>query len=227
MPKKPLLSIGMAVHTDYQGAYFTLSSFRLHHNEVLKDIEFVIINNKPDNADGQAVRELGKPTSWVNEGCHGVRYHEFTEYDSTSKTRNLIFEHATADHVLVTDCHVLFEQGSIAKLIQHYKENPQDRNLNSGPLRYDDLIHLSTHFTNTWGGHMWGQWAQAWACSCGEGVHFDCAVRKPMPGQPPRVMYRKLHLDATPINSCFKCKKSFPKLIWHNHEQPLMDLGYT
>ena len=35
----------------------------------------------------------------------------------------------------------------------------------SGPMLYDTLGNLSTHFVDFWRGEMWGIWGQAWeAC---------------------------------------------------------------
>ena len=58
------LTIGMATHDDYDGLYFSLQSIRLHHPEILDDIEFVIIDNNPNSAHGKSIRNLLK---WIKE----------------------------------------------------------------------------------------------------------------------------------------------------------------
>ena len=48
------LTIGLTVYDDYDGAYFTLQSLRMHHKEVADRLEFVIINNNPNSKQGKA-----------------------------------------------------------------------------------------------------------------------------------------------------------------------------
>ena len=72
------LTIGMATHDDYDGLYFSLQSIRLHHPEILDDIEFVIIDNNPNSAHGKSIRNLLK---WIKEP---VQYLPFTKFQSTT-----------------------------------------------------------------------------------------------------------------------------------------------
>ena len=39
-----------------------------------------------------------------------------------------------------------------------YRDHPETRDLNQGPLLNDDLRSLSTHFDPIWGQHMYGKW---------------------------------------------------------------------
>jgi hypothetical protein len=79
------LTIGMCVYNDYDGVYFTLQSLRLHHSEVMNNVEFVIVNNSKDQDQANALKAL------VNHIKQPIQYIEFTEYESTS-VRNKIFE---------------------------------------------------------------------------------------------------------------------------------------
>lgn len=145
------LTIGMAVHDDLDGLYFTIQSIRMFHKEVLDDIEFVIIDNNPSGTHAKCIREF---IDWIEEP---VQYLPFTKYNSTI-VRNKIFELADTPYVLSIDSHVLIESGAIKKLIDFY-ENTQDKgNLLQGPLVYDNLKGISTHFDLVWQSNMWGVW---------------------------------------------------------------------
>ena len=45
------------------------------------------------------------------------------------------------------------------KLIDFYDRDPDTKNLHQGPLVYDDLGNISTHFDPVWRGQMYGIWA--------------------------------------------------------------------
>jgi hypothetical protein len=145
------LTIGMATHDDYDGVYFTIQNIRLCHPEVMDDIEFVIIDNNPSGPHGACVRKF---IEWVKEP---VQYLPFTKYKSTT-IKNKVFELADTPYVMCIDSHVLLEPGSIKKLIDFYDFGKDFGNLLQGPLVYDDLISISTHFDNVWSNYMWGQW---------------------------------------------------------------------
>ena len=146
------LTIGMATHDDYDGLYFSLLSIRLHHPEILDDIEFVIIDNNPNSAHGKSIRNLLK---WIKEP---VQYLPFTKFQSTT-VKNKVFELADTPYVLCMDSHVLVEPGSLKKLIDFYDSGKDLGNLLQGPLIYDDMSSISTHFELVWSGFMWGKWA--------------------------------------------------------------------
>jgi len=147
------LTIGMATHDDYDGVYFTIQHIRMFHKEILNDIEFVIVDNNPKSPCGHAIREL---TDWIKEP---IQYLPFTKYQSTS-IKNKVFELADTPYVLCIDCHVMLEAGSIEKLISFYDSFEDNGNLLQGPLIYDDMTSISTHFDlSTWSSHMWGTWA--------------------------------------------------------------------
>ena len=40
-----------------------------------------------------------------------------------------------------------------------YEQNPETNDLYQGPLVYDDLNNISTHFNPNWSGQMYGTWA--------------------------------------------------------------------
>lgn len=145
------LTIGMAVYDDFDGAYFTIQSLRMHHlNNLDIDSEIVVIDNNPHSASG---KEL---CSFVENWAKG-RYVPFSEKKGTS-VRNEIFNNSNGDYTLCIDSHVLLEHNAIQNLIDYFVENPNTKNLLSGPLLYDDLINISTHFDPVWREGMYGIW---------------------------------------------------------------------
>ena len=115
MNDKPFLTIGMATYDDYHGVYFSIQALRMYHKEVMDEVEFIIIDNNPKGTHGGELRKL---TDWISN----VRYVPEEKWVSTA-VRNKIFEEAKGEFVMSMDCHVLFEQGSIKKLIDYYKQN--------------------------------------------------------------------------------------------------------
>lgn len=146
------LTIGMATYDDYDGVYFTIQSIRMYHKEVLNDIEFVIIDNNPSGNHAKPIREL---TDWIKEP---IQYFPYTKFKSTT-VKNKVFEIADTPYVMCIDSHVMLEPGSLKKLIDFYDAGLDNGNLLQGPLIYDDLSNISTHFDLNWSGHMWGTWA--------------------------------------------------------------------
>ena len=145
------LTIGMATFDDYDGLFFTIQSIRMFHKEILDDIEFVIIDNNPNSVHGRLIREF------ITHIQEPVQYFGFTKYNSTS-IKNKVFDLADTPYVLCLDSHVFIEPTSISKLIKFYDDKLDNKNLIQGPLVYDDLITISTHFDSVWSSHMWGRW---------------------------------------------------------------------
>lgn len=145
------LTIGMATYNDYDGVYFTIQALRMYHSEVMDDVEFVIVNNSPDEKYHEALTDFSKQIK------QPIKYIQFTDYSSTS-IRNLVVDHANTPYVLVVDCHVLLEQGSIKKLIDYFDSGLDNGNLLQGPLLHDDLKSVYTSFNDVWGGGMQGKW---------------------------------------------------------------------
>jgi len=145
------LTIGMCVYDDYEGAYFTIQSLRLHHKEIMNQVEFVIVNNNPYSDNGDAL------VRFVEKIKEPIQYLEFTHYSSTS-IKNKVFELADTPYVLCMDCHVLLSPNSLAKLIRFFDEGRDNGNLLQGPLIHDDMQTFSTHFDPVWSGGMLGKW---------------------------------------------------------------------
>ena len=141
------LTIGMATYNDFGGVYLTLQSLRLYQD--LHDTELLVVDN------------YGCPdTKRLVEGwVHGARYVLATEVRGTAAAKDLVFREAQGEAVLCCDSHVLFAPGAIRRLKEYYREPPECPDLLQGPLVYDDLQTISTHFEPVWRGEMWGIWA--------------------------------------------------------------------
>lgn len=148
---KPKLTVGMATFDDFDGVYFSIQALRMYHPEIVNDIEILVIDNNPDGPHGHEIRNL------IGH-IKNARYVPFKEYQSTI-VRNKIFEFASSPFVISIDCHVLFVPGSLKRLIDYYEQNPDTKNLYQGPLLYDDLKSISSHFDPVWRGQMFGIWA--------------------------------------------------------------------
>jgi hypothetical protein len=144
------LTIGIPTFDDYDGVYFTIQSIRMYHSEILNDVEIIVLDNNPYSKHGEALRNF--ITSVPN--CKVI---PFTEYSSTF-VKGKIFEYANTPYVMCVDSHVLLYPESIKKLITFFENGKDEGNLLHGPLLYDDMKHISTHFDLVWRGQMWGTW---------------------------------------------------------------------
>jgi glycosyltransferase involved in cell wall biosynthesis len=150
MSKK--LTIGMAVYDDYDGVFFSVQALRLYQlNDIENEVEIVVIDNNPESPQGKATK------NFISNYVHG-KYVPFIGKKSTS-VRNEIFKHATGEYVVCMDSHVMFIPGAIKALMQYYEQNPETKNFIQGPLIYDDLKNISTHFDPVWRDNMFGIWA--------------------------------------------------------------------
>lgn len=145
------LTIGMVTYDDFDGVFFSIQAVRMYHPEILKDIEFVVIDNHPSSRHGEEVSNFCK---WIKEP---IQYVAFSDYNSTS-LRNLVFQNARTDYVLCMDCHVLFYSSALKRLLDFFCEGKDLGNLLQGPMIYDNLEGISTHFNPIWNHRMWGTW---------------------------------------------------------------------
>ena len=145
------LTIGISTFDDFDGLYFTIQSIRMHHKEVLDQLEFIIVDNNPSSNHGKCIRDL---TEWIKEP---FQYIPFTKYQSTI-VRNKIFALSDTPYTMSIDSHVLLEPGSLKKLIDYFDSGQDHGNLLQGPLVYDDMENISTHFDLKWSSYMWGVW---------------------------------------------------------------------
>jgi hypothetical protein len=134
------LTIGMATYNDYDGVYFTVQSIRMNNPELNGALEFVVIDNDPGGPCSQALSQLG---NWID----GYRYVPRGEWSGTA-IRNAVFEEASSPFVLCIDSHVFIIPGALSKLIMHFETDPDSGDLLQGPLMYDDLRRIATHWNH-------------------------------------------------------------------------------
>lgn len=169
--KRPERTIGMAHFQDFHGAYFTLQSLRLNNPEYMETTEFVIVDNSPGSAHSNDLKNL---VAKMQHNTAGVVWVEMTNPQGTSPSRNRIFDEASGEYVLAMDCHVILPPGALFTLDEYYRENPECKDIISGPLLYDSLKkdELASHYGNVWRAEMWGIWESAWISDDGEGPIF-------------------------------------------------------
>ncbi|HVJ65795.1 MAG TPA: glycosyltransferase [Bdellovibrionota bacterium] len=145
------LTIGMAVYEDFDGVYFSIQALRYYHQEApMSRIKFLVVDNCPSGKHSETIRKFV-------EGIGGT-YIGTDEVKGTA-VRNLIFERAQTELVLCMDSHVLIEPGAVRQLLEYYDKHPQSQDLLQGPLVYDDIYHMASHFQPEWRGGMYGTWA--------------------------------------------------------------------
>jgi hypothetical protein len=144
------LTIGMATYDDYDGVYFTLQALRLYHPEAVAEVEFIVIDNHPDGV-------CAEPLKALENYIPNYRYIPEQARSGTS-VKSRVFDEAVGEFVLCMDSHVFVLPGAVKKLLQYFADHPATPDLLHGPLLYDDLAGLSTHFHPQWRGGMYGTW---------------------------------------------------------------------
>ena len=145
------LTIGLPCYDDYEGVYFSVQALRMYHPGFVSTENLLIVDNNPQSSQGLATKQLAD--------SQGIKYIPFERSHGPANSKNLVFENAETDYVLCMDSHVFIDSGALYKLIEYYKKNPGTKDLIHGPLLYDDLKTVSTHFDMKWRGDMWGIWA--------------------------------------------------------------------
>lgn len=161
----PFLTIGMATYDDYDGVYFSLQAIRLYHPEIVDEVEFLIIDNHPDGPCAAALKDLEKHIP-------NLRYIPAADVTGTA-VRDRVFSEAGGEFVLCMDCHVLFAPASLRKLIDYFRSVPESGDLIQGPLIYDDLATISTHWLEGWREGMFGYWYKNPAGAESDGQPFE------------------------------------------------------
>ena len=215
------LTIGMAHHTDFNGAYFTIQDIRkelIFNNraDLLQNIEFIIIENNKDSEHAKTLQKFVRsnigPT--VNIVTLDSNY-------GPSAAKNRIIEEATGQFVLIMDCHVLLcpTVKVIEDLFTFMEYNKKTKNLYTGPLVYDSMRSISTHYNDEWSGQMWGTWGLAWECIC-ESYNFSVLQRDH------KCKFVSL-VEQKEVTECGFCGRELPKeLRFAGHEGPLKSEGY-
>jgi hypothetical protein len=170
-PRKPpkKLTIGMATYDDYDGVYFTLQAIRMYHPEILDNTEFVVIDNHPDGPTAQALKDL---ENWIPN----YRYVPKGDISGTA-IRDCVFQEASGEIVICMDCHVFIAPGALKRLLAYFDAHPGTVDLLQGPLLYDDLTSISTHFSPEWRQGMFGIWGSSADAADPERPPFDISMQ--------------------------------------------------
>ena len=144
------LTIGMATYDDYDGVYFSLQALRLYHPEILPKTDFLVIDNHPDGP-------CAEPLKALEGNIPNFRYVPVQSRAGTA-VRDSVFAETNSDFVLCMDCHVFVVPGALKRLLDYFDAHNDTIDLLQGPLLYDDLSSISTHFCPTWRGGMYGYW---------------------------------------------------------------------
>jgi hypothetical protein len=145
------LTIGMATYDDYDGVYFSLQAVRMYHPEILDHTNFLVIDNNPDGSCARPLKDLENHIENYRYVPHIVR--------SGTAVRDAVFAEAGGEFVVCMDCHVFIVPGALARLLDYLDEHSTSLDLLQGPLVFDDLTGLSTHFQPEWREGMYGFWA--------------------------------------------------------------------
>jgi len=140
----------MATYDDYDGVYFTVQSLRLHHPEVIADVEFVVVDNNPAGPCAEPLKALAN---------YAPNYHYVAVPGALGTgVRDFVFRQAAGEFVLCMDCHVLVAPGALSRLLAYFEAHPASDDLLQGPMLLDDLVNVYTHWAPAWRGGMFGTW---------------------------------------------------------------------
>jgi len=215
-----MLTIGMAHYSDFNGVYFTIQDIikELVYNgrrDLLSQIEFLIVENNSSCPHANSVKRFANGSNGL------VKVIDLDENQGTSCTRNKIIEEARTNFVLVMDCHVLLcpTVKVIDQLLAFISYNEKSEDLFTGPLVYDAMNNISTHFNDEWGGGMWGRWGFAWKCVCDSFYFSVMNVDK-------KCSFVSLGTQER-IKECGYCSREFPDLQYNSHDNKLKQEGYN
>jgi len=145
----------MATYDDYDGVFFTIQSLRMHSlQNVDFKYEFIVLDNNPNSESGKETRrfvtqKLGDLGKYIP---YPLKATTFNKYQT--------IKHCSGEYCLILDCHVLLATNALQRLVDYMSSQECDeKDLLQGPLWYDDLRHVSTHFEPVWRGQMYGIWA--------------------------------------------------------------------
>jgi glycosyltransferase involved in cell wall biosynthesis len=141
------LTIGIPVYDDYDGVFFTVMALRMYHD--LNDTEILIVDSFGCKTTENFVKSVGG------------RYVRLMNRFGPAAAKGAVFTEAKGDFVLCCDCHVLFAPAAIMNLRNYFGMNPECKDLIQGPLLYDDLKYVATHFKPIWRGEMYGIWSDS------------------------------------------------------------------
>jgi len=150
------LTIAIATLDEHESFYFTTKMLPLYHPAA--DCDFLCLDQSPDTPDGKANANL--VTKKLRKRFRSATYEFLREPRGVGPARNAIFAAAKTDWVLVLDSHVALWPGALERLKAFIGENPDCRDLLTGPLVSDDgKTLIGTHQELRWRAEAFGTWA--------------------------------------------------------------------
>ncbi len=164
------LSICFPTFLDFDGLYFSAIDIPISHPEIVDQIEVIVVDNDPGVRQRESYRKVTK--SWVENYLAAsirARYVHHPSPVGPASAKQRCFDEASAEFVLLMDCHVRIASGGISRLIRYLESRSISKNLYSGPMVYDtDILRMgrreqlknyATHMEDRWRGHDLGTWA--------------------------------------------------------------------
>jgi len=151
-----LLTIGMAVYSDFNGLWATLEGIRVSNPDLKSKIEFIVVDNDPLTTDGERTRNYIQNEFNDSHGWKGS-YVSVLPRKSTS-LRNLIFHAADTPYVLCLDSHVFLTENALVKTIKFIEAGLAGSDLFHGPLYSGNGFIVATHMNPAFRGGNFGTW---------------------------------------------------------------------
>jgi len=143
------LTIGMANYGDAQGAWWTLSSLRLHHVPLSDtEVELLVIDDMPT-----ANQDLA-----IACGHAKARYIHASKNQGPAHAKNSVWEHARGEHVLLLDSHVLLSPGHVDTIKRLIDSVCIGSDMWVGPLVNESGVTIATELLPELRGGMLGVW---------------------------------------------------------------------
>jgi len=144
------LCVAMATFDDFDGAWFTIQSLRLHHPGVADRVSLLLLDNNPGGVTSRALRAM------VDQ-IPNCRYLPFEGYRGTS-VRHLLFAETDADIVCCVDSHVLLSPGSLEAVLDYFDDENNKFDLLHGVLLGATSTPAATHMEPIWSQMFFGRW---------------------------------------------------------------------
>ena len=227
---QPRLTVGMAHCDDFEGLWATVQSVFLHNAWASPDdVEVIIVDTSPIGSEHRRLVAdfVGKGGgNRINERTRNIKLVDMAGFPGTTKPRDEIFAHATGQTVVVMDCHVMLYGGALSRFVNWFDDRPEYHgDLIQGPIYYDPLNSIATHFADQWRGQMWGTWATAWHHP--DVGNFVCEHEEITDDDRPRKSNGRVNFyEVMSFKPQFKAHALLGNAIpWAGHEAALEGLG--
>ncbi|WP_157062788.1 hypothetical protein [Actinopolyspora mortivallis] len=136
---------------DFDGAWFTIASLRVHHAHLMPATQILVLDNHPAREGAVSLRELASSVP-------NVYYVPVGAFRSTTVC-GMAFRLAAAETVIVLDSHVLLPPGSPDAVLHYFRAHPESRDLVQGPVLGPGGDEVAaTHCAEVWTGGAYSWW---------------------------------------------------------------------